>query len=214
MPATDNERPRWILMLAGRLLVGISSANLAPSRAYVAGATFREERSGQLSILSLFQTIGFVLGPAIQAAVTPLGCSQEYLEGHLSVDMYTLTGWISVAVGFLSLILFLPGIFQEFSVSEVKLSTGDGNKARVAPSTKETKPDLIAVGACLFGFFVFFVNFVVLEVIGVPLCQQQLGWSESESVQTLGILMACGAVSPHPYSHPHISPRLIHILVL
>ena len=37
------------------------------------------------------------------------------------------------------------------------------------------RPDLIAVGACLFGFFVFFVNFVVLEVIGVPLCQQQLG---------------------------------------
>ena len=79
----------------------------------------------------------------------------------LSLDMYTLTGWISVAVGFLSLILFLPGIFQvfvsiqitpfwimgraskmifkEFSVSEVKMSTGDGNKARVAPSTKETK---------------------------------------------------------------------------
>ena len=58
-------------MLAGRLLVGISSANLvgsnqpssseerifvqAPSRAYVAGATFKEERSSQLSILSLFQ---------------------------------------------------------------------------------------------------------------------------------------------------------------
>ena len=58
-------------MLAGRLLVGISSANLvtskqrcfaekrfffqAPSRAYVAGATFKEERSSQLSMLSLFQ---------------------------------------------------------------------------------------------------------------------------------------------------------------
>jgi len=196
MPATDNGRPRWTLMLAGRLLVGISSANLAPSRAYVAGATFKEERSGQLSILSLFQTIGFVLGPAIQAAVTPLGCSQEYLEGHLSLDMYTLTGWISVAVGFLSLILFLPGVFQEFSVShtELELATGGGNRARVTPSIKDTKPDPIALGACIFGFFVFFTNFVVLEVIGVPLCQQQLGWSESESVQTLGILMACGAI--------------------
>ena len=80
------------------------------------------------------QTIGFVLGPAIQSAVTPLGCSQEYLEGHLrweryhrritpppawtcimyhpSLDMYTLTGWIGVAAGFLSLILFMPGVFQ------------------------------------------------------------------------------------------------------
>ena len=82
------------------------------------------------SPLKLFfsQTIGFVLGPAIQAALTPLGCSQEYSEGvlrwnnnkcrsqttfaQLSLDMYTLTGWISVAVGFLSLLLFLPGVFQ------------------------------------------------------------------------------------------------------
>ena len=55
---------------------------------------------------------------------------QEYLEGHLrweifevekydfkyfpSLDMYTLTGWISVSVGFLSLVLFLPGVFQVF----------------------------------------------------------------------------------------------------
>ena len=84
------------------------------------------------SPLKLFfsQTIGFVLGPAIQAALTPLGCSQEYSEGvlrwnnhkcwseptfaQLSLDMYTLTGWISVAVGFLSLLLFLPGVFQVF----------------------------------------------------------------------------------------------------
>ena len=34
---------------------------------------------------------------------------------------------------------------------------------------------MVAVGACLFGFFIFYVNFVVLETIGVPLCQQQLG---------------------------------------
>ena len=37
------------------------------------------------------------------------------------------------------------------------------------------RPNPMTVGVCLFGFFVFYVNFVVLEVIGVPLCQQQLG---------------------------------------
>ena len=37
------------------------------------------------------------------------------------------------------------------------------------------RPNPMSVGVCLFGFFVFYVNFVVLEVIGVPLCQQQLG---------------------------------------
>ena len=37
------------------------------------------------------------------------------------------------------------------------------------------RPNPMSVGVCLFGFFVFYVNFVVLEVVGVPLCKQQLG---------------------------------------
>ena len=39
--------------------------------------------------------------------------------------MYTLTGWISVAVGFLSLLLFLPGVFQvivSYSVDSAAVS--------------------------------------------------------------------------------------------
>ena len=52
------------------------------------------------------------------------------------------------------------------------------------------RPDMIAVGACLFGFFVFFVNFVVLEVIGVPLCQQQLGFVEKSLVKEFSMVAA------------------------
>ena len=114
----------------------------------MAGATFKEERSGQLSILSLFQ-VGFpkidladliladhrlCLGPG-----HTISCHTSWLQPgifggapqvkkchrlitpppawtcimyHPSLDMYTLTGWIGVAAGFLSLILFMPGVFQ------------------------------------------------------------------------------------------------------
>ena len=44
------------------------------------------------------------------------------------------------------------------------------------------RPNPMAVGVCLFGFFVFYVNFVVLEVIGVPLCQQQLGAKNTSTI--------------------------------
>ena len=42
-------------MLGGRLLVGVSTANQAPIRAYIAGATFQHERNTHIAILSLFQ---------------------------------------------------------------------------------------------------------------------------------------------------------------
>ena len=37
------------------------------------------------------------------------------------------------------------------------------------------RPDLLAVLVCLFGFIIFNINYILLETIGVPLCQQQLG---------------------------------------
>ena len=37
------------------------------------------------------------------------------------------------------------------------------------------RPDMIAVGTCLLGFFMFMTNYILLETIGVLLCQQQLG---------------------------------------
>ena len=39
------------------------------------------------------------------------------------------------------------------------------------------RPDLLAVLVCLFGFIIFNINYILLETIGVPLCQQQLGFT-------------------------------------
>ena len=72
-----------------------------------------------------------MLGPAIQAAVTFVGCSEEYPQGELRshqftilvctisplhhpcrLDMYTIPGWLGVVAGLVSFLLFLPGVFQ------------------------------------------------------------------------------------------------------
>ena len=180
-------------MLFGRLLVGISTANQAPIRAYIAGATFKHERNTHISILSLFQTLGFMIGPAIQSALTPVGCSDNYEPGHLKLDMYTISGWLSAAVGLFSLVLFLPGVFQEKYVAQMEaahLNEESDNKNDILA----IKPDPVALFSCLFAFFIFLFNFILLETIGTPLCMQQLGWDESTSIRNLGILMTIGAI--------------------
>ena len=179
-------------MLFGRLLVGISTANQAPIRAYIAGATFKHERNTHISILSLFQTLGFMAGPGIQAALTPVGCSDNYEQGVLKLDMYTISGWLSAGVGLFSLVLFLPGVFQEKYVSQLEakyLNEESGSPGDILA----VKPDLFAVGACVFAFFLYLFNFILLETIGTPLCMQQLGWDESLTIRNLGIMMMIGA---------------------
>ena len=55
----------YITMLA-RFIVGIGTALNSAVRYYVSSATLISERTTHTSFLSLFQTIGFILGPGIQ----------------------------------------------------------------------------------------------------------------------------------------------------
>jgi len=195
-PHDRDDDKGWLragFMLFGRLLVGIGTANQAPIRAYIAGATFNHERNLHISILSLFQTLGFMIGPALQSALTPIGCSEDYESGSLHIDMYTITGWLSAAVGIISLISFFPGIFTEHNVASKEVAQIN-EESNGKEDILSIKPDLYAVAALIFAFFVFLFNFILLETIGTPLCMQQLGWEESESIRNLGIIMAVGAV--------------------
>ena len=55
---------------------------------------------------------------ALQAAVTPLGdVGWVIWEGRFSVDMYTACGWISVILGVINLILFMPSLFKERTIA-------------------------------------------------------------------------------------------------
>jgi hypothetical protein len=50
--------------------------------------------------------------------VTPLGDVGWVLwEGRFSLDMYTACGWISVLLGVINLVLFLPSIFKERTIA-------------------------------------------------------------------------------------------------
>jgi len=194
IPDSSNGWYRAGVMLFGRLLVGIGTSNQAPIRAYISAATFNHERNLHISILSLFQTVGFMIGPALQAALVPLGCSDDYHTGVLRLDMYTVTGWISAGLCILSMITFLPGIFTEHSVAEkeaAQINEESENKTDIWT----LKPDLPPVFVLVFGFFVFQFNFILLETIGTPLCMQQLEWEESIAIRNLGIIMSVGAVA-------------------
>ena len=102
--------------------------------------------------------------------------------------MYTISWWLSAAVGIVSFVLFLPLVFQEKYVAELE-AKHQNEESGNTNDILAVKPDLIAVGACVFAFFIYLFNFILLETIGTPLCMQQLGWDESTSVRNLGILM-------------------------
>ena len=50
------------------------------------------ERTQHTALFELFQTLGFVIGPAVQAALTPIGDSEIDADSTVVLNMYTATG--------------------------------------------------------------------------------------------------------------------------
>lgn len=100
-------------MLVSRFLIGVSSANIALCRSYLSAATRLSERTHAVSMVSLAQVLGFIVGPGLQALVTPLGRhGYVWLWGSIHMNMYTASGWINMIMSMCNFVLFLPFIFK------------------------------------------------------------------------------------------------------
>lgn len=78
-----------------KIQLPLTTGNIATVRSYIAAATFTSERTAQMSIASAFQSVGFTVGPGIQAALTPLQCTDigaQPSDQYISFDMYTSAG--------------------------------------------------------------------------------------------------------------------------
>lgn len=109
MMAVDSVK-YW--MWISRFLVGVGSANITLCRSYLSAATRLRERTGAVSMVSLAQVLGFIVGPALQAIVTPLGERGVVLPGGwMTLNMYTAAGWLNALLAAANFCLFLPYFF-------------------------------------------------------------------------------------------------------
>ncbi|CAH1969756.1 unnamed protein product [Acanthoscelides obtectus] len=184
-------RKYW--MLASRFLVGVSSANIAACRSYLSAATRYSERTKAVSMISLAQVLGFVIGPAVQAAVVPLGSEGYPLLMELRFSMYTASGWINVLLSLLNIYFFFPSMFKEHKIAakEAMLRMGKDN---VKDTWKEEKINYLAAWTLIVSFFIYVFNFMLLETLATPLTMDQFAWTKSESLWYMGLLMSVGAV--------------------
>ncbi|XP_030751694.1 major facilitator superfamily domain-containing protein 8 isoform X2 [Sitophilus oryzae] len=188
----DHYVKHWMFWC--RFLVGVSSANIAACRSYLSAATKHSERTKAVSMISLAQVLGFVVGPAVQSAVVPLGDEGVWIiPQKLRLNMYTATGWINVLLAVLNIYFFMPHVFKEHMIS-MKEAKQKQNLDEDKNSWKGPKPDYFAAWTLIVAFFVMVFNFMLLETLGTPLTMDQLGWSKKQSLWYMGMVMSIGAL--------------------
>ena len=112
--ALGMEHPRTWMLLVVRFIIGIGTGKMfcffqyahliscsikfiflainASARVYISKVTTLKERTHHTALFSLFQLLGYVIGPAVQAALTPLGDSEIDADSTVVLNMYTATG--------------------------------------------------------------------------------------------------------------------------
>ncbi|KAK7084419.1 Major facilitator superfamily domain-containing protein 8, partial [Halocaridina rubra] len=70
------------VMVFSRFLVGVSSANIAIIRSYVASSTTTQERTTAVSLTSAAQGLGFIIGPAIQTGLAVVFSKSRILDNQ------------------------------------------------------------------------------------------------------------------------------------
>ncbi|XP_065584785.1 major facilitator superfamily domain-containing protein 8-like isoform X2 [Artemia franciscana] len=188
--------PRRYWMLGSRFVTGMAAATVALSLSYASQATTEAERTTGISIVNFSQTIGFMIGPVIQSALTGIGCEGISMGiGDLSFNMYTAAAWIAACLGVLNMIVLLPGIFTEYNIAEkeramMSKKAKDENRADLSGM----KPDYVAVGVCLVTFAIIIFNFIFTETLATPMAIDNFAWTEEEAVAKVGIMLFVGGI--------------------
>lgn len=180
----------WMLFV--RLLMGAASANIAVCRSYIAAATKVDERTFALSMASLAQVAGFIVGPLLQALFTMLG------EGFIIFDtfplsMYTAPGWVNVVLGIVNMIIFLPQFFSDHNIAVREQMMIQG-KNSVKEIRNSTKIDYVVTFSLIFAYFIVSFNLVILESLGTPLTMDQFAFTKEDTLYYNGILVGIGAL--------------------
>ena len=174
-----QQSARLPLLVVIRFLTGVSSGYMSLIYAYVSSATTTQERTRYFSFCMASQCFGAVTGPLLQAAVTPLQCTDKLDEDtYISFDLYTACGWISAFCALCSNVSFNPLWFKEHQLE----NEDEDKKVEVG------KPDYGTIIPLIVFYSIGDINFTVMEVLTTPLAMDEFGWTESEATFNASII--------------------------
>ncbi|XP_067849650.1 major facilitator superfamily domain-containing protein 8 isoform X2 [Heptranchias perlo] len=179
-------------MLLGRAFVGFGAGNVAVVRSYVAGATSLKERTSAMANLSAGQALGFILGPALQTAMTSIGqtgLSWKLID--LELNMYTAPAFLGAFLGVVNIVLIIA-LFREYCVDDLGRMKSINVNIQENPEVLENSYgdiDLIAVVTSNILFFIILFVFAIFETIATPLTMDMFAWTGKQAVLYNGILL-------------------------
>lgn len=159
----------WILLL-GRIVAGIGSANLSVAQAYIADTSESHERTKKMALIGAVFGLGFIIGPLLGGVVSSrFGIQYAFL--------------IPAVLSFINTILIYLILPESNKVLQKHIKIEFFN-------LKVTREVLRPKNMSYLLFLFFFVNISLALIIGVfPLySESRYGWNEEQNGYYFGLI--------------------------
>lgn len=177
-------------MFAVRFLTGIAAANVAVCRNYVVKATTPDDRTRAMSLASLCEVSGFIVGSLLQLAVAPLGDGIKIFN-TFQLSMYTAPALVSIFLGVVNMFFFMPSVFKDKNISAPTQAETNGKAAKVS---RLSVLDYMMILSLIYCYFTVSLNFVILESLGTPISIDQFNFTKQEAIEVNTTLLAVGSM--------------------
>lgn len=165
----------WLL-LAGRIIGGITAATPATAAAYMADISPPEKKAANFGLIGAAFGMGFVIGPLMGGLLAEYGTRAPFYAAAALAALNALFGWI---------------ILKETVTDRIRRPF---SWARANPwGTLRALGKLPAIGPLLLVFFLYQLAFAVYPAVWSYYGQERFGWSPATiglSLALFGIMLA------------------------
>lgn len=143
------------VMIFSRFVVGVSSANIAVIRSYVAASTTLSERTTAVSFISASQAMGFIIGPALQTGLVALFSRSDHSKYQVENSTATVQNSSAIQSA-------IAAGFDAFDADETNLTMGTNSTFSevLPPEVEEEDMSVVWNMYTATGWFAALLGFV------------------------------------------------------
>jgi len=186
----------WVLFDA-RMFHGLSQGGVATTRALGSKLSSTKDRTKTMARLVLSASIGFIIGPGLQAVAKPIGPEGFYVKSiRLRFNLYTAPCVVIIVASIINAIAVQKYFVKELvSMKSAKTSDRIISKLKAEDSVAIHEPfDFAAMLCCLVFWFVVIGVYVLNETVISPLIMNEYGYSHDKTTFYASLILMAGNV--------------------
>uniref|UniRef100_A0AC35TPG1 MFS domain-containing protein n=1 Tax=Rhabditophanes sp. KR3021 TaxID=114890 RepID=A0AC35TPG1_9BILA len=168
---------RRFIMLAGRMITGVGSANTLLLKAYATSASSSKDRSHAIAWITGAQAIGTTIAPAFQAIFSGISAPGFHLFGPVYFNLFTAGAYVAVAMNIAGMVI-LQFFFHESYAGVVEKDDSSSS------STPIKLPNFDILAMVIMNITRFTQMFVQsnLETIATSFSMIMFSWTSQEAI--------------------------------